>query len=406
MKEDAILLSRFIDDHAEEAFTELVQRYLAMVYSTALRRVGGDVHLAQDVTQTVFISLARKASTLRNHASLAGWLYVSTHRATAEVVRREQRRKQHEASAHSMNLASMSDAPPVDPAALRPLLDDALVELKSDDREAVGLRFFAQHSFAEIGAALRITEEAARKRVSRALDQLQATFSRRGITSTVAALGSALTAAGITAVPATLVSEIAAIALAQSLVLPTAALTSTLVSSLLPAAALAAVLTGLWTILPQQRANAAMAAELVRLKSAPGIAAGVQSEIDDLTRALTPARPPPASWLPTPAPARVAVPSSVAPARIAGAKEVAVDHEGTLQWEGDRVTLDEFLVRLVAYRSSAAHSGSQLVIKANGARFPQLSYVLDEAHKAGITSILVESDSEPDPRYAMSTLWF
>ena len=201
MNEDSTLLRRFVEDHAEDAFTELVQRHLAMVHATALRRVGGDAHLAQDVAQTVFISLARKASSLRGHASLAGWLYISTHHATAEIVRREQRRKQREASAHSMNRASTPDDPPVDPAALRPLLDDALVELKSDDREAVLLRFFAQRSFAEIGSALRITEEAARKRVDRALDQLQATLSRRGITSTVAALGSALSAAGITTAP-------------------------------------------------------------------------------------------------------------------------------------------------------------------------------------------------------------
>ena len=192
MNEDAILLRRFAEDHAEEAFTELVRRHLPLVHATALRRVGGDAHLAQDVTQTVFISLARKAPALQGHASLAGWLYLSTHHATAEVVRREQRRKQREASAHTMHLASTPDDPPVDPAALRPLLDDALVELKADDREAVVLRFFGQRSFAEIGAALRITEEAARKRVDRALEKLQAALSRRGITSTVAALGSAL----------------------------------------------------------------------------------------------------------------------------------------------------------------------------------------------------------------------
>src|SRR5882724_6146007 len=128
MNEDAILLRRFVEDHAEEAFTELVQRHLALVHATALRRVGGDAHLAQDVTQTVFIALARKASALRSHGSLAGWLYLSTHHATAEVVRREQRRKQREAAAHSMHLASTLDDPPVDPASLRPLLDDALVE--------------------------------------------------------------------------------------------------------------------------------------------------------------------------------------------------------------------------------------------------------------------------------------
>ena len=188
MNEDALLLRRFVEDHAEDAFTEIVRRHLTMVYGTALRRVGGDAHLAQDVTQTVFISFATKAASLRNHASLAGWLYISAHRATAEAVRREQRRKQHEASAHSRNLSSTPEDPAVDPAALRPLLDDALVELKEDDREAVVLRYFAQRSFAEIGSALRITEEAARKRVERAVEKLHETLSRRGITSTVTAL--------------------------------------------------------------------------------------------------------------------------------------------------------------------------------------------------------------------------
>jgi RNA polymerase sigma factor (sigma-70 family) len=406
MNEDAILLRRFVEDHAEDAFTEIVQRHLPMVHATALRRVGGDAHLAQDVTQTVFIALARKASSLRGHGSLAGWLYISTHRATAEVVRREQRRKQREASAHSMNLASLSDDPPVDLASLRPLLDDALVGLKADDREAVVLRFFAQRSFAEIGAALRITEEAARKRVNRALDQLQATLSRRGITSTVTALGSALTAAGITTAPATLVSEVAAVALAQSVLLPAAALTSALASTLLPAAALAAVLTGLWTILPQRRANAAMADELARLERAPVATARMQSEIDDLARALSVAATPPASVVPTPSSARAILPPPTTRLRLAGAQHVLVTTDGSLQWEGDGVTLDEFLLRLTAYQSASTHNGSQLIVKANGVRFPQLSYVLDEARKAGITSLMIESDSEPDPAFTMAATWF
>jgi RNA polymerase sigma factor (sigma-70 family) len=407
MNEDSILLRRFVEDHAEEAFTELVQQYFPMVHATALRRVGGDAHLAQDVAQTVFIALARKASSLQGHVSLAGWLYIGTHRATAEIVRREQRRKQRETSAQFMNLASTSDDPPVDPTALRPLLDDALVELKSDDREAVVLRFFAQRSFAEIGDALRITEEAARKRVHRALDQRQATLSRRGITSTITALGSALTAAGITTAPATLGSEVAAAALAQIGLLPTAALTATLASTLLPVAAMAAVITGLWTIAPQQRANAAMADELDRLKRAPAAASGVQSEIDDLARALRLARTLPPSVLPTPpTSAPAALPAPVKYTRLTGAKDVSVDPEGRIHWEGDNVTLDEFLYRLATYQSSAAHIGSQLIVKGNGANFLQLSYVLDEARKAGITSLVVESDSDPNPYPRMPTSWF
>ena len=75
MSPDAELLRRFVDQQAGDAFTALVQRHIGLVHATALRRVGGDVHLAQDVTQTVFITLARKAPALLGHATLAGWLY-------------------------------------------------------------------------------------------------------------------------------------------------------------------------------------------------------------------------------------------------------------------------------------------------------------------------------------------
>ena len=406
MNDDTTLLHRFVEDRSEEAFTQLVQRHLPMVHATALRRVGGDAHLAQDVTQLVFISLARKASSLVNHASLTGWLYVNTHHSTAEIVRREQRRKQREGSAHSMHLASTSDDPPIDPAFLYPLLDDALVALKPDDREAVVLRFFAQRSFAEIGTALRITEEAARKRVDRALEKLQATLSLRGITSTVTALGTALTAAGITSAPATLVGPVAAAALAQSVVTPTAALTATLSSSLLPASAIAALLTGLWTIMPQQRATTAMADELARLERAPGDTANVQSEIDALKHALALARTPPARVPPLPMSAPAAVPAVATPARIAGAKEVLVDTQGRLQWEGEPVMLDEFLVRVAEYQSNAPRGVSQLIVKGNGARIGQMYYVLVEARKAGITSLVVESDSQPEREPWLPMTWF
>ena len=406
MNEDATLLRRFAEDHADDAFTELVQRHLALVHATALRRVGGDVHLAQDVAQTVFISLARKAASLHSHASLAGWLYVSTHHAAAEVVRREQRRKQRETSAHTMNLASTPEGPTADPATLRPLLDDGLLELPADDRDAVVLRFFAQRSFAEIGTALRITEEAARKRVDRALEKLQSALSLRGITSTSAALGTALTAAGITTAPATLVSQIAGIALAESALLPAAAVTSSLTSALLPTTAMAAVLTGLWTILPQQRANAAMTAEIARLEQTPFDPAHAQSEIDRLARAVAQARTPPSRVQPiTPsALATVSQSPSTTPAPAANAKKVQVTPKGALQWEGETLTLDKFLVRLADYQASAGSNGSQLIVKGDAVRFPQLNWVLDEARKAGITSLIVESDSEPDS--SVPTLWF
>lgn len=405
MNEDVLLLRRFVEDHAEEAFTELVRRHLTLVYGTALRRVGGDAHLAQDVTQTVFISLATKAASLRNHSSLAGWLYIATHRATAEVVRREQRRKHHEASAHSMDLSSTPDDPSVDPATLRPLLDDALVELKDDDREAVVLRYFAQRSFAEIGSALRITEEAARKRVERAVEKLHETLSRRGITSTVTALGSALTAGGMTVAPATLVTQVAAVALAQTALIPAATLGTTIASSLLPSAAIATVLTALWAVVPQQRANAELANEIARLEREPVATAAVQSEIDDLKQAIALARTPRPSVSPAPirsAAAAASSPSSSGP-RGPVPKEVFVTTQGTLRWDGEPVTLDGFLARIADYRRTTPNA-SPIIVKGDGVKFGQLNWVLVESAAAGVTSIVVESDSQPEPWFTSN--WF
>src|SRR5690349_16244917 len=125
MNTDSELLRRFVEDRSEAAFTELVQRHLPMVRATALRRVGGDGHAADDVAQQVFVALARKAPSLRDHATLAGWLHLSTHHATASWVRGEQRRKHREAAADSMHRNDTTADLSADTARLRPLLDDA-----------------------------------------------------------------------------------------------------------------------------------------------------------------------------------------------------------------------------------------------------------------------------------------
>ena len=103
MTEDTHLLGRYLEDRSEEAFTELVNRHVNMVYFAALRRVGGDRHLADDVTQRVFADLARKAPSLKTRAVLAGWLYTSTRFAAAQAVRTERRRRIYEQEVHAMN---------------------------------------------------------------------------------------------------------------------------------------------------------------------------------------------------------------------------------------------------------------------------------------------------------------
>ncbi len=92
MNSDPDLLRSYVQNNSGEAFTEIVRRNIAFVHSCILRRVGGDAHLAEDVTQKVFSDLARKAPMLTRLNSVSGWLYVSANLASAEIVRKERRR--------------------------------------------------------------------------------------------------------------------------------------------------------------------------------------------------------------------------------------------------------------------------------------------------------------------------
>lgn len=211
---DSDLLRRFVVEHSQDAFAELVRRRVGLVYSAALRQVGGDTHRAEDVTQEVFIDLARKAGALTRHPALIGWLYTSTHFAAAKLVRTEQRRTQREQEAHVMNDSTAAPASLPDWDRVRPVLDAAMHELDERDRQTVLLRFFDQQPFARIGEQLGLSENAAQKNVDRALDKLQAALARRGVKSTGAALGLALASQAGAAAPAALATSITGTALA------------------------------------------------------------------------------------------------------------------------------------------------------------------------------------------------
>lgn len=213
MTDDTELLRRYLAERSEPAFAELVQRHLGLVYATALRRVGYDSHLAEEVAQKVFTDLARKAPALTGRASLTGWLYLGAQVTSATVVRSERRRKARESAPAAMDQLHPTSDPAPDWRRLRPLLDEMLGDLRETDREALVLRFFEQRSFAEVGAALRVTEEAARKRVDRTLEKLRTLLARRGFTSTGAMIGAALGELGAEAAPAGLATRIAAQAL-------------------------------------------------------------------------------------------------------------------------------------------------------------------------------------------------
>lgn len=213
MTNDAVLLRQYLDG-SESAFAELVRLHIGAVHGTALRMVGGDAHLANDVTQKVFTGLARKASSLVDRPVLLGWLYLSTHYEAAATVRAEHRWRTREQKAHAMQEIENQGSPEPDWAALRPVIDAALLDLKEGDRDALLLRFFHSQTFAEVGDALGLSENAARMRVDRAVDKLRDVLTRRGIKSTAVALGTVIATQLATAAPASLAASVATTALA------------------------------------------------------------------------------------------------------------------------------------------------------------------------------------------------
>ena len=213
MTSDPELLRQFAQSHSEDAFAELVRRHVNLVYSTALRRAAGDAHLAQDVAQTVFTDLARKANSLSRRESVTGWLYTSAHFAAAKIVRTENRRREREEK--FMREPTNESAPETDWEKIRPVLDDVMHELNAAEREAVLLRYFENRPFAEVGAKLGLNENAARMRVERALEKLRALLAKRAI-ATSAALASIISVNAVQLAPANLAATLATTSIAAA----------------------------------------------------------------------------------------------------------------------------------------------------------------------------------------------
>lgn len=210
--DDSVLLRDYTDHRSDDAFAELVTRHINLVYSVAMRAVG-DPHAAEEITQAVFIILARKASQLRSDKALSSWLFQVTRLTANNYWRTEMRRHRREQEVYMQTLL---DTPEPDVwRMVAPLLDDAVGSLNEVDRRAILLRFYEGKNLAEIGAALGASETAAEKRVSRAVEKLQRSFSRRGMTSTAEALAKAVVAHSVQVAPAALAPAATALALAK-----------------------------------------------------------------------------------------------------------------------------------------------------------------------------------------------
>src|SRR3954468_12434154 len=153
---DVELLQCYSSTGDERAFAEIVRRRVGLVYRVALRKVAGDVALARDVTQSVFIDLARKAASLAHHPALEAWLFTSARFTAAKAVRSAIRRRTHEEEAQAMH---EHNPDPIDWERLRPTLEDLVSELNDRDRAAVVLRFLGGESFNAMAARLGISED-------------------------------------------------------------------------------------------------------------------------------------------------------------------------------------------------------------------------------------------------------
>ena len=196
--DDSVLLRQYAEQHSDEAFAALVTRHINLVYSVALRCVG-DPHQAEEIAQAVFILLARKAAQLRHDKALSSWLFQATRLTANNFVRGETRRHRREQEAHMQSLLNEpgSDVWP----RIAPLLDDAVAGLSEKDRHAIVLRFYEGRNLREVGAALGASEDAAEKRVIRAVEKLRTFFTKRGVNVGASGLGVVISANAVQAAP-------------------------------------------------------------------------------------------------------------------------------------------------------------------------------------------------------------
>jgi RNA polymerase sigma factor (sigma-70 family) len=218
---DQQLLRSYAQHRSEPAFTELVRRHVDLVYSAALRMVR-DAHLAEDVTQSAFVALAQNAGQLSDRPVLSGWLHRTAQNIASKSVRSDVRRRAREQVVVAMNelLSAETD---VAWEHIEPYLDEALGELSEPDRDALLLRYFERKSAREMAQTLGTTEDAAQKRVSRAVERLREFFAKRGVTVGASGLIVVISTNAVQAAPVGLAATIStAAALTGTAITPTA----------------------------------------------------------------------------------------------------------------------------------------------------------------------------------------
>ena len=215
LNDDLTLLREYARRNSETAFAALVSRHVNLVYSVALRQVR-DAHLAEEITQAVFIILARKADSLGDKTILSGWLCRTARYASANALTIQRRRQHREQEAHMQSILNEAANEPDETwNQIVPLLDGAMEQLGQKDHDALVLRFFENKTFAEVGANLGASEDAAKMRVNRALEKLRKFFTKRGVSSTTAIIAGTISANSVQAAPVTLAKSVTAVAIVK-----------------------------------------------------------------------------------------------------------------------------------------------------------------------------------------------
>jgi RNA polymerase sigma factor (sigma-70 family) len=220
--DDIALLQEYVNHDSEEAFAALVTRHVNKVYSVALRHTGNR-RQAEEISQAVFVILARKSQHLGKRVILSGWLYQTARLTAMTLIRGEIRRARREREAHMQTVLNGNESNSW--TQIAPLLDAALAGLNETDRNAVVLRFFDGKSMKEVGVALGANEDAAKKRVNRALERLRNFFAKRGVSSTTAILAGAISANSVQAALVALAKTVTVVAVAKGATVSASSLT-------------------------------------------------------------------------------------------------------------------------------------------------------------------------------------
>jgi RNA polymerase sigma factor (sigma-70 family) len=222
--DDMALVQEYAQSNSEQAFATLVSQHVNLVYSVALRQVR-DPHLAEEITQSVFIILVGKAKSLSPKTILSGWLCRTARYVSATTLSIQRRRQFREQEAHMESI--LNEPEPGVWNQIAPLLDEALNCLGEKEHDAVVLRVFDGKELKQVGAAMGTTEDAARMRVNRGVETLREFFTKRGVTLSATAIAGAVAANSVQAAPAGLAATIAAAALSGTTITTTAAIAAT-----------------------------------------------------------------------------------------------------------------------------------------------------------------------------------